>query len=363
MKRVLHIIRTMNMGGAQVIIMNLYRNINRQNIQFDFLLNEKGIFDDEIRKLGGTIFYMPYLTQIGPNKYKKELENFFAQHLEYKIIHSHMNQVSGLILEAAKRAEVPYRIAHAHSTNNKNHIVGKIYKKYLQHKINNNANYRFACSEDAGKWLYSGEKFTIIKNGIDFSKFAFDSQKREQMRKQLGINSGCIVIGNVGRFSKVKNHTFLINLFKKFQEKQEAKLLLIGEGKLKQNMIQKVQEEKLEDKVIFQVEKEHIEDYYQCIDLYICPSLYEGIPLTLIEAQCNGIPILASNTIDKNVKIMENVQFENLSSTLDIWLKDIEELLKEGRTQQIEKIEKAGYNIKQQARKLEKIYMQMNEKR
>lgn len=356
--KILNIIRTMNMGGAQVLIMNILRNIDKEKFQLDFLLNEEGVFDDEIRKLGGKIYYIPYLTEIGQLKYKKNLIDFLKKHKEYKIVHSHMNQVSGIILEAAYDADVPIRIAHSHTMGNKNNLIAKVYKKYLQGKIDKYATHLIACSEETAKWMFKkrASETLIINNGIDIEKFKFSLEKRKFMRKDLNLFDDTIVIGNVGRFSKVKNHKFMIELFKNFRNRHKAKLLLIGEGELKDSIIEIAKVENILDDIIFRVEKKHIENYYHAMDIYICPSLYEGIPLTLIEAQTNGVPVIASNTIDQRVKITNNFCFESLSSSYDIWENKIKKLLEIGRKNNITNIKEAGYDIKDQTLKLEKFY-------
>lgn len=356
--KILNIIRTMNMGGAQVIIMNLLRNIDKDKFQLDFLLNEEGVFDDEIRKLGGKIYYMPYLTQVGQLKYKKNLIKFFNEHREYQIVHSHMNQVSGIILEAAKIAHVPIRIAHSHTTGNKNNLIVKIYKKYLQKKINKNATHLIACSKETANWLYTNraKEALIINNGISMERFKFSQEKRNLVRHSLNISDETIVVGNVGRFSKVKNHVFMLEVFKEFRKKYNAKLLLIGEGELKEDIINKAKQDNILQDIIFKVEKNSVENYYNAMDVYICPSLYEGIPLTLIEAQTNGIPVIASNTIDPKVKLTDNFIFESLSSPISIWIEKMHELLDIGRKNNIANVQEAGYDIKEQTLKLENFY-------
>ena len=206
------------MGGAENFIMNLYRNIDQQKIQFDFLVSDKGIFDDEIKKLGGKIYYIKYITEIGQFKYVKELTSFFMNHSEYTIIHSHLDQVSGIVLETANKCHIPNRIAHSHNTKNTNNFMIKIYKKYLQSKINKNATHYFACGEEAAKWLYK-KKFkeaVIVPNSIDLQRFNFDEEQRNHIRQELNIDKNALIIGHIGRFTKQKNHKFLIEIFKAF---------------------------------------------------------------------------------------------------------------------------------------------------
>ena len=356
--RVLHVVRYLEQGGIQNLLMNLYRDIDRNEVQFDFLVCGKGVFDDEIRQLGGKIFYMPYLTEVGQIEYKNNLIEFFKEHKEYKIVHSHMNQVSGIVLEAAHLAGVPARIAHSHTTGNKNNVIAKIYKKYLQHKINKNATNLIACSEEAAQWLFTkrAKETLIINNGINLDKFKFSQENRNIMRKTLNLTDDTIVIGNVGRFSKVKNHVFMIEIFKDFRKVFNSKLLLIGEGELKEKIIEMAKQYNILQDIIFKVEKEHVENYYNVMDIYICPSLYEGIPLSLIEAQTNGIPIIASNTIDSRVKITSNFCFESLSAPNSIWIDEMKELLDIGRKDNVIDVKKHGYDIKEQTLRLEDLY-------
>ena len=164
--RVLQIIGSMNLGGAENFLMNVYRKIDRTKVQFDFVVHKQGVFDDEIKKLGGEIYYIKPLQKVGPIKYRKELKEIFDSK-KYRIVHSQIDQVSGFILKVAYQCGIPVRIAHSHSSKNSNSFVGKIYKSYLQKKINKYSTKRYACSDKAGKWLYKRANFEIINNGID----------------------------------------------------------------------------------------------------------------------------------------------------------------------------------------------------
>ncbi len=194
--RVLQVIRAMNIGGAETFIMNMYRNIDREKIKFDFLVSDDGKYDDEIKTLGGKIYKIPYITSVGQLKYVQHLKNFFNSHPEYQIVHSHIDQVSGIILETAKKCGVKTTLSHSHNTRNSNGIVGKIYKEYLQSKINKNSDVKLACGDDAAKWLYKRESVnaTVINNGIDTNKFLFSSEYRKEKRKFLGVEESTVVI-------------------------------------------------------------------------------------------------------------------------------------------------------------------------
>lgn len=271
----------MNQGGVENFIMNFYRKIDKSKIQFDFLVNRKGYFDDEIKKMGGKIYYIPALQKVGQIKYQKNLDTFFQNHNEYKIVHSHLNQVTGLILERAKKANIPVRIAHSHNSKSPKNIVIRCYKNYLGNKIFNSANVYFACSKVAADWLFKGysEKAIIINNAIDVDKFIYNQEKRKKIRQELNIvNDKMMLIGHVGRFNKQKNHLFLLKIFKDLlNKKDDCMLLLIGEGKLKNKIIKLIYKYGLENKVKLLGTRKDVNDILQGIDVLLFPSLYERI--------------------------------------------------------------------------------------
>lgn len=358
--RVLQVIRHMNVGGAETFLMNVYRNIDRKKVQFDFLVNGKGFFDEEIKNLGGKIYYMDYITQIGQIKYKKKLKTFFKEHLEYTIIHSHIDQVSGIILEVAKEVGVTNRIAHSHSTRNTNGLIGKLYKMYLQSKINKNATVLLACGEDAAKWLYKSQwkKAIIIKNGINIERFKFSEKKRKKIRKELDINDETMVIGHVGRFSKVKNQEFLVKIYKEYERNNPNSLLImVGKGEEKEKIEKLVSSEHLESKIKFLGLRQDTDSIYSAMDYMIFPSLYEGISIALIEAQTSGLKILASDTIDKNTDISGNIEWVSLNELPSEWCKHIINV----KDRKIDKERVVDYDIKRTTKKLQEIYIKLGE--
>ena len=360
-KRVLQIIRTMNIGGAETLIMNIYRNIDRNQIQFDFLVNGEGKYDDEIRQLGGRIYLIPYLTEVGQFKYVKELKDFFKEHPEYTTIHSHIDQVSGIIVETAKKSGVPVVISHSHNTQNSNNILGKIYKSYLQSKINKNTDIKLACGEDAAKWLYKNEASDaiIIKNGIDTEKFFFSYENREKIRSELNISDETVVIGHVGRFSKQKNHKFLIDIFYEYQKvTSDSRLVLVGDGELRKEIEEQIGKLGLAEKVILLGIRKDINEIYSAFDFFVFPSLYEGLSLVSIEAQSSGLKILASDTIDHACNITENITFMGLEKSANVWAEHICKTPLEDRSKVKERIVNSGYDIKNTVNKIEKIYLE-----
>ncbi len=355
--RVLQIIRAMGFGGAETFIMNVYRNIDRDKVQFDFLVSDNGNYDEEIKRLGGKIYKIPYLTEVGQVKYGKELKKFFSKHPEYKTVHSHIDQVSGIIVETAKKCGVKNIISHSHNTRNSNNIVAKIYKKYLQSKINKNTTVKLACGEQAAKWLYTKEsdKAIVINNGINIEKFRFDKKTRVELRKELDVSDDTTVIGHVGRFCKQKNHEFLVDIFNEYQKTHDAVLLLIGDGELKQTIIDKVESFKLQNKVKFLGLRTDVYRLYSVMDIVLLPSLYEGLSVTAIEAQCNGLKVLTSNTIDVNTDVTGNVIFEDLNNSSEVWSERLSNI--DMKREDINDIRLNEYDITKVANKMQEIYL------
>ena len=351
--RVLHVVRKMGFGGIETFLMSIYRNIDKEKVQFDFLVNEKGEFDQEIKSLGGNVFYIDYLGKVGPIKYKRNLFNFFKNN-KYNIVHSHYGQISGLILEAAKKAGVRIRIAHSHSTAiTKTNKLLMIYKKIIQRKINKNATLLLSCSDDASKFLFTNKanKAILIYNSIDIDNFIYNTEYRNIIRKQYDIKDNEILIGHVGRFCHQKNQTFLIEMFSKLDKKY--RLMLIGDGKDKEKIKSLIKENNLNNRVVIINANNEVNKYYSAMDLFCFPSNHEGLGIVSVEAQSNGLPCLVSNKVPKEVKVNDNLYFLDLD--VDTWIDKIENI-EISRTKN-NNIYMSKYNIKNTAKILEKIYM------
>lgn len=357
MFRVLQVIHSMNLGGAENFIMNVYRAIDREEIQFDFLVNTDGVFDQEIKHLGGRIWKIPYVSDVGPFQYHLALRKFFREHPEYQVIHSHLNMVSGEVISCAKKEHVKYCITHSHSTNTRGNIAVKLLKRYYQKKIKHSVDLCLACSEQAGRWLYENQTAIVIQNAIDIEKFRFQKQIRDEIRKRLDLSEHTIVIGHVGRFIEVKNHTFLIRVFAAYhKENPDSYLLLCGEGNKKQQAQSLVEELNLTEHVIFHDAEKDVYRMYQAMDAFVFPSLYEGMPLVMIEAQANGLPIVASSAVDEKSAITSNVQFVNLDAELCRWVESVKKALERGRMDECERLRKSGYDIRKTAETLTDYY-------
>jgi glycosyltransferase involved in cell wall biosynthesis len=363
----------MDRGGAESMIMNYYRNIDREKVQFDFLVHrlERGAFDDEIEVLGGRIYRMPKINLLKVKKYRQRLQNFFNKHNDYTTVHSHLNAFGIFVLSEAIKARIPVRIAHSHialqkitfknigNTSIKDVIKISI-KNFLKIKIKDVSTHYFSCGEEAANWLFGSKEKNvyIINNAIDTKKFVYNLNIREKARIQLNLTNS-FTIGHVGRFNIQKNHQFLIDIFSEILKvNSNCKLLLIGEGELESTILQKVKKMKLENSVIFLGVKSNISFYLQAMDVFLFPSLYEGLPVTLIEAQASGLPCIVSNSVSKDSKLTKLVEFHSLTNSDSYWA---EQVLKHknrgGRNSTSIEIQEKGYDIKQNALELQEFYL------
>ncbi|MFJ5621687.1 glycosyltransferase family 1 protein [Peribacillus loiseleuriae] len=361
-KRVLHTVGIMNRGGLENLIMSIYRNIDRSHLQFDFLVHkeDQGAFDNEIINLGGKIHRIPYVTKIGHFGYIEALKNFFVAHPEYQIVHSHMNAMSGLILKSAKREGVPIRIAHSHSAKYGTLITEKVYKKIVSLSIPLVATHFFSCSQLAGSSLFGGNvaksKMIIIKNGVDLKKFVFKKEIRNKVRRELGISEKSYVVGHVGRFQQMKNHNFLVTVFAEYhKENPNSILILVGDGDLRKTVEQKVRELNLNKVVHFLGIRDDIHELMQAFDVFLFPSLYEGLPVTLIEAQAIGIKCIISDGITREVDLgVGLVKFISLNESLSTWVEELSKRIYLNNSH--EKIIRNGYDIRNTSNWLESFY-------
>lgn len=279
---VAHIMGKWNGGGVESVVMNYYKNIDRNRIQFHFLCDEDStdIPYEEIEKLGGKVIVIPPYQKLF--KYQKELYRIFKEN-NYKIIHSHINALSVFPLRIAKKAGVPIRIAHSHSTSNKKEWKKNILKMILRSFSKLYANNYFACTEYAGKWLFGKKvverkELNVINNAIDLKKFEFNENIREDLRKELGIKEDTLIIGHVGRFMKQKNHEFLIDVFEKaIKQDDNIYLILVGQGPLEDKIKEMAKEKGIEDKILFLGQRNDVNKLYQAMDIFVLPSLYEGL--------------------------------------------------------------------------------------
>lgn len=359
MTRVLQIVTNMRRGGLETMLMNYYRHIDKNKIQFDFLVHRdyESDYDKEILELGGKIYHISKLIPWS-SSYRKKLQAFFTTHPEYKIVHVHQDCLSSVALECAKKCGVPVRIAHSHSSSQDKNWKYLI-KLYYMRFIPKHATYLFACGTAAGDWMFSGHPYHLIKNAIETEKYCYSLEKAKQMREKLHIKDDETVIGHVGSFSTAKNHEFLLEIFSEcLKTNQKVRLLLVGNGE-KEKEIKKTTEEKgLVDKVIFTGVRPDVNDLMQAMDVFVFPSLYEGLPLTMIEAQASGLPCVISDKVPDECIVTNNlVTYCKLEDDPIKWAQIIMQQVKIPRINHIQEIKATGYDIYSEAQKLENFYL------
>ena len=358
MIRVLHVVTHMNRGGLETMIMNYYRNIDRSKVQFDFLTHREydGDYGEEIKQLGGIIYHLPLLNPFSIT-YRMELKKFFINHSEYKIIHVHQDCMSSIILKVAKECGVKVRIAHSHNISQDKNLKYPI-KMFYRKLIPQYATHLMACGTEAGNWMFNGRKYKILNNAIDSRKYVYNLKVRESIRKEFRINRDELVIGHVGRFSTQKNHMYLVEIFERLSKKIPAKLILVGDGDLRKSIEDKVKALNLEDKVIFTGVRSDVENLLQAMDVFVFPSLYEGLPVTIVEAQAAGLPCVISANIPKECIITKGlVKRVKLSKSVEKWVMTILKMRKIKRQDTSEQIKANNFDILESAKWLEQFYL------
>lgn len=371
--RVLHFVSSIGRdGGVMNVIMNLYRNINRDKIQFDFVYFDeiKSSFEEEILSYGGRCFKVsrPSLNNIF--KFKRELEKILKDNKEiYKIIHIHEVYLTNFIYYIAKKNEVNNIITHSHTTMYSDKKSNSIRNRMLCWGLKRHSNNYYACSNAAGKFLY-GEKYmkagkvNVINNAIDCEKYKYKEDVRNSIRKEMNLENK-FVIGHVGRFNEQKNHSYLIDIFYEIKKiKNNAYLMLVGDGPLVKDMKNKVKELELTESVGFLGKRIDVSELLQVMDVFVLPSLYEGLPVIGVEAQASGLPCIISDEVTKEIDIT-GIKFKSLRESPQKWAKEIIEF-ENGfvRKNTTRIIKEKGFDIQVEAKKTEKLYLKIiNKKR
>ncbi|MGD6942442.1 glycosyltransferase family 1 protein [Cytobacillus gottheilii] len=366
MDRVLQIVGAMNRGGIETFLMNLYRNIDRSKIQFDFLVHtdSKGAYDEEIKELGGRIFpIIPRRDGILNNR--KSLEEFFKVHNDYKVVHQHLSSLTYIEpLKIAKKYGIPYRVVHGHNIRQGGSSVHRYIHWLNQLFVESYATDFFACSDLSAKWtypkrIYKKNKFIIVNNAIESEKFEFNEKVRKEMRNQFGIAEDVFVVGHVGRFHPQKNHDFLIDIFQEIYYKNtNSVLLLVGDGVLRSQLEKKISDIGLTDNVIFTGVRKDVETIFQVMDAFVFPSLYEGLGIVLVEAQTTGLKCFTSNkVVPKDVDVTGLVRFLDLNNSPKLWADEILRNKSYSRVSTNEEIRMSGYDIYQVAQEIQEWYL------
>ena len=354
MERILQVVTYMGRGGIESMLMNYYHHMDREKIQFDFLVHRvfRADFDNEIEALGGHIYRIPPMNPVS-GSYRKSLTNFFREH-PYRVVHCHLNYMSGIVLAAAKRAGVPVRIAHAHTasmTAGWKQAVRRL-SKYL---IPATATQLLACSTEAGKAVFGKHGFSIMPNAIDAKRYCPNKEIRAQVRKELGLGDSFTVM-HVGRMVYAKNHEFLLDVFAEILKTEvNSKLVLIGDGELWDKIRTKVTQ--LPDgSVIMLGTRTDIPRLLQAADVFAFPSIFEGFGITLLEAQAAGLSCIKSDTITDECIVTDLVQSLPIDDP-KVWADAILAAKGIHRTDRRNGIRAAGYDITVAAEKLTRFYL------
>ena len=354
MIRVLHIFHQMANGGVEHFVMNFYRNIDRSEVQFDFLtsVESDGFFDEEIRALGGKL-YRAY-----PLK-KNPIRNYFdiahiVQKNHYDIVHRHTGSAFGYFdLRAARHGGAKYLILHSHNPQAGKPILHSVFDMFLKFDC-----IKFACSREAGEFLFgTGAEFEVMNNAIDCDKFEFDPAIRAQVREELGI-ADSFVMGHIGRFEMQKNHEKLFEIFYEIlQKRPNSCLVCVGVGSLMDNRKEQAKRMGIYDKVRFLGSRNDVKRIIQAFDFFVFPSKYEGFSITQIEAQVNGLKCFTSRScVPFSSNITGNVRFIGLEEPAEVWAETILESNLMRDLSAIDVVKNAGYDIINAAKKLTEFY-------
>jgi glycosyltransferase EpsF len=368
--RILHAVGMMNRGGAETMLMNIFRSIDRDRFEFAFITHslETGAYDHEIKQLGGTIHYIPSLGTLGYLRYIMTLRRFILDKGPFDIVHSHLDWQGGAIAAAARFAGVKNIIVHSHSSSwqKPDTLLYRLLHSFNRFIINAFASEGWACSQEAGEFLFSKRflesgKFRKIRNAIDLDRYrCLNKDSAILMRRTFGIPEGTLVLGHVGSFSKPKNHRFLIQIASELKNKSmDFRLLFVGDGILRKEVTGLVNSYKLDEQVIFLGLRDDIPECMNMFDAFLFPSLFEGLGIAAVEAQAAGIPCLVSERVPHEIDMgLQLVEHLSLSSK-EQWIAAIANIKKRrcvDRALIDEKIIANGYNIHQSITEITSLY-------
>ena len=367
MIKILQIGMSDNLGGIEVYLINLLRNIDKDKFQIDFLkMNDNELcFENEIRNNYNSRI-IPICNYIKfPLKFVRSLKKIINDN-NYDIVYLNKNSLAiPLQLFAAEKSNVNNIIIHSHSTNSNNKTIGNILHKINKHLFLKKKYYYFSCSKLASDWFFTkkiiqSSNHYIINNSIDMSKFVYNESIRKKIREEYKIDDNTMILGHVGRFVRAKNHDFLIDIFENYHKKNKNSMLwLIGIGELQDKIIEKVEALGLSEYVVFFNKRDDVNSLLNAMDCFVFPSIYEGLPLTVIEAQATGIKCLLSNNIDHESKILSTTQFIS-STNCDDWSDSISK--NNDRLTLSKEALETKFNIKNEIKKIEIIFKNINNK-
>lgn len=365
---VLHVLGGVGLGGAESRIMDLYRQMERDEIQFDFLVHSEydmsvrkaQFYDEEIRSLGGHIYALPKFKVVNYFAYRRAVEAFFAEHREFRVVQGHMTSTAGIYLPIAKKAGVPVTVAHARNAGVVKGPKG-LATKFFRRGLAKKADFCFACSALAGEDVFGRKaveagKVRIIHNAIDVDRFTYDEKVRRMAREELGI-SNKLVLGHVGRFEYQKNHPYLLEVFAEVcRRRADVFLLLLGEGEGKPAMEEKCRQLGIADRVIFLGNRKNTEWYYQAMDLFLLPSFFEGLPGVLVEAQAAGLRCIVSDTVTKEAQAVDLVSYMSIQEPAERWAEEIIKQADYVRRDTAQELRTSGFDVRVQAERYSRFY-------
>ena len=367
MLRVLHSVSNMARAGIETMLMNYYREMDRSRIQFDFLANKPapGEYDAEISSMGGRVFVSPGLNPLHFPRYRRYVADLLRDNPDIRIVHAHNEAMGYYALKSAKDAGMRVRIAHAHNTQII-HDYKYPLKLVCKQLLPGAATDYWSCGRDAGIYYYGEKRWNasgfILRNAIDVTRFGFRQEARERKRQQHGLQD-CFVIGHVGRFNVQKNHSRLLDIFAEIDQKvPEARLVLVGTGELEQAVKEKASAIGIQDKTLIPGQTADVSDWYQAMDCFVLPSLFEGLPVVGIEAQAAGLPCVFSDRVTDEVLLSPEARRVSLQADNAEWAAEIMTAMRRpdaDRTQGMDIVRRAGYDIHTEARKLQERYLEM----
>ena len=364
MIRILQSVSNMDRGGIETMLMNFYRHVDRERVQFDFLANkpDPGDYDEEINAMGGRIFVSPGYMSYG--KYVAYMTDLFKTHPEYQIIHTHNGSLMLYALRSAKKNGIPVRIAHAHATavpvGWKNEL-----KKLMRPMIKYAATEYWGCSDAAGRFYFSEKRWNgrheLIRNAINVGDFTFSEEKRDKIRREYGLGDKTVV-GHVGRLAPQKNQKKLLEVFREVHSMApDTHLIIIGTGELEERLRQYAAELNLTDSVTFTGVQKNVNEWYSAFDVFVMTSLYEGLPVVAVEAQAADLPCVLCDTITPEVKVTDNVRFFGLNELPEVWAEAIVGFKPRKRVSRYAELEKNGYDISSEALRMQRLYLELYE--
>lgn len=357
----------LNIGGYDLVAYNFATNMNREKFEFIFLVRgkEKGLLEDTVTQKGFRVIHQSDETKSYFKSYFY-LKKLFKEE-RFDVVHSHLNFFSGIVMRAAYKSGVKVRAAHAHFTDpcieNRSRLkktVADIYESIMRRWFKRYCNLKIGCGYEAGCYLFGKDEFekngVLLNNGVDTERFSYQPELRNKTRKELNAENK-IIIGHCGRFNYVKNHKFLVDVFAEYKKLHpDSLLLLVGDGGERKNIESKAEKLGIIDSIVITGLISNTEDYYNAMDCFVFPSIHEGFPLTLVEAQATKLPCLISSEVTRASGINENTAFLPLNETPEIWVNKIDELLTLERKKTDLTLINNDFSIKGCSKKLEELY-------